>query len=194
MNGKAGRSAVEPPDVFHRRLSAGIEDGSIAFTNKGDVNLVAQIYERAFLAELSSAVKLHYNNLGWGCEEARILAATLIYAHERDALRHLRFLSLRNNSIGDLGCAALTEVLLTGVAPNLQYGFVSFGWNDFKQCANFIGMLQGNSVSRSAKAALRKACKSKSIMAPKAAFAVTSYPLPTLILRAGPISSVLRTN
>ena len=46
-------------------LKKGDNDGSIKFTNKSDVDVVAQIYERAFLDEMTTATTLYYLAWAW---------------------------------------------------------------------------------------------------------------------------------
>ena len=110
-NGKANRSPPIAPDTFRTMLTSGVEDGRIKFTNKGDVDLVAGIYERAFLDEMAGAKKLFYPGLGWGDEEIKTLATALIYAHDKQVLGSLEQLNLGYNRIGDAGVAALAEAL-----------------------------------------------------------------------------------
>ena len=81
-------------------LTSGVEDGKIKFTNKGDVDLVAGIYERAFLDEMAGAKTLYYMQFGWGDEEIKTLATALIYAHDKQVLGSLTELNLEDNWLG----------------------------------------------------------------------------------------------
>ena len=87
--GKADRSPPIAPDAFRDMLTSGVADGSIKFTNSGDVEVVAGIYERAFLDEMSSATTLNYTNLGWGDEQIKTLSAALAFAHAKGGLAQL---------------------------------------------------------------------------------------------------------
>jgi hypothetical protein len=70
-------------------LRSGVGDESIKFTNKGDVDVVAAIYKRAFLDEMTAATKLYYPELGWGSAHMATLAAALTYAHASGSLAQL---------------------------------------------------------------------------------------------------------
>ena len=89
MNGKADRSPPIAPDAFRDMLTSGVANGTIKFTNSGDVEVVAGIYERAFLDEMSSATVLHYALLGWGDEQIKTLSAALAFAHAKGGLAQL---------------------------------------------------------------------------------------------------------
>ena len=91
------------PDAFLHMLESGVADGTIKFTNKGDVPLVASIYKRAFIDELSTAKALTYSGLGWGDEALATLLQALMFAVAQGALGNLRSLDLSWNQIGDLG-------------------------------------------------------------------------------------------
>ena len=88
-NGKTNRPAPIAPDAFHALLKSGVETGNIKFTNRGDVDVVADIYERAFVEEMSSARALYYPDLGWGDEHIQTLATALTFAHAKGALDKL---------------------------------------------------------------------------------------------------------
>ena len=118
-NGKANRSPPIAPDTFRTMLTSGVEDGRVKFTNKGDVDLVAGIYERAFLDEMAGAKNLYYIRFGWGDEEIKTLATALIYAHEKQVLGSLKVLQLNNNRIGDAGVAALAALAKVGSLKHL---------------------------------------------------------------------------
>ena len=112
--GKANRPAPIAPDTFHTILTAGVADGTIKFTNKGDVDVVAGIYERAFLEEMSAASALYYGSLGWDDEQMKMLSTALTFAHEKGALAQLTSLDLDRNQIGDVGIAALADAVGKG--------------------------------------------------------------------------------
>ena len=88
-NGKTHRPAPIAPDAFYEMLKTGVEKETIKFTNKGDVDVVARIYESAFLDEMKAATALYYPSLGWGDEEIKMLSTALTFAHDKGALDHL---------------------------------------------------------------------------------------------------------
>ena len=100
---KPSRPVPLNPDAFFQMLESGVADGSIKFTNKGDVPLVASIYKRAFIDELSAAQGLTYSGLGWGDEALATLLQALVFAEAQGALGNLKQLDLSLNQIGDLG-------------------------------------------------------------------------------------------
>jgi len=108
------------PEAFHNELKAGVEDGSIKFTNRGDVDLVASIYERAFLDEMTAATVLYYVGFGWGDAEMVTLSSAISYAHTKGALPQLEKLSLNNNQIGDAGVDALAKACAGGALAQLE--------------------------------------------------------------------------
>ena len=110
--GASERPPPIAPSAFRQRLGAGIWDGSIKFTNRGDVDIVSSIYERAFLSEMSKAAGLSYSNLQWTDPHVATLATALAYAHEHGALASLTALHLHSNEIGDDGCVALANAAL----------------------------------------------------------------------------------
>ena len=79
-NGKAARPAPMAPDAFREMLRSGVENGEIKFTNKGDVELVADIYSRAFIDEMSAATKLYYGDLSWTDVHVSTLSSALTAA------------------------------------------------------------------------------------------------------------------
>jgi len=118
-NGKVHRNAPTAPDVFHTRLKDGIDSGTIKFTNKGDVDLVAKIYARAFDEAFAQVKHLWYQDLQWGDEAVLSLTAALSCAHDRGLLKNLQYLFLDYNNIGDKGASALADVLAQGSATEL---------------------------------------------------------------------------
>ena len=119
-HGKSERPPPMAPDAFHAMLKSGVEDESIKFTNKGDVELVATIYRRAFLDEMSAATALHYGQLGWGDEQLVTLSMALTFAHAGGALASVTHLLLQNNEISDKGLEALSGALAKGAMAQLQ--------------------------------------------------------------------------
>ena len=88
--GKSERRPPIAPDAFHQMLRSGVGDESIKFTNKGDVDVVAGIYKRAFLDEMTAATALYYADLDWGNAHMATLAAALTYAHASGSLAQLK--------------------------------------------------------------------------------------------------------
>ena len=72
------------------------------------------------VAHLADAKELDCRKLGWGDEEARLLAAALEDAHAQGALKALETLDLHENKIGDEGLRHLGDALARGVAPALK--------------------------------------------------------------------------
>jgi len=118
-NGKAGRSPPIAPDAFRDQLETGVEDGRIKFTNRGDVDLVAGIYERAFIDEMTAATALYYSSLGWSAAEMVTLSSAISYAHTSGALPQLEKLFLNDNQIGDAGVKSLAESCAGGGMASL---------------------------------------------------------------------------
>ena len=88
--GKSSRPPPMAPDVFHEMLKSGVENETIKFTNKGDVEVVAQIYERAFLDEMSAATVLYYSGLGWSDAQISTLSTALTAAHVGGAMAQVQ--------------------------------------------------------------------------------------------------------
>jgi len=109
-NGKSNRRPPIAPDVFREMLKSGVADETIKFTNKGDVEVVADIYQRAFLDELSAATTLYYVGLGWGDGELVTLSKALIYAHARGALASINSIAMDGNQATDEGKKAMRDV------------------------------------------------------------------------------------
>lgn len=105
----AGRAPPLHPDEFARQLE------SKSFTSKkADLGTVAALYRRAFEKRVGEAVVLTFHSLGWGDEDAKVLAVAL------GGAPLVRQLKLDRNRIGDEGVAALTASLRAGAAPRLE--------------------------------------------------------------------------
>jgi hypothetical protein len=141
--GKARRQPPIAPDAFHRELKAGVEDGSIKFTNRGDVDVVAGIYERAFDDEMTAVTALYYIGLGWGDDEMATLSAAFSYAHAKGALAQLEKLDLNRSQIGDAGVTALAKACAKGALA----------------CLTLLN-LRNNKIGDAGVEALAKACVS----------------------------------
>ena len=143
-NGKTNRPAPMAPDVFRASLKSGVDKGDIKFTNRGDIEVVASIYERAFLDEMMSATALYYTGLGWGDEHMKTLATAFTFAHSKGALPQLKELYLGGNQIGDVGMQAL--------AGAVSKGALASGARIF---------LGGNSVTETGEQVMRDAAKTR---------------------------------
>ena len=108
--GASKRQPPMAPDVFRDTLATGVtHTGTIKFTNRGDVDVVASIYERAFLSEMSKASALAYSGLEWGDSQVATLSTALACAHAHGALGRLTLLDLSSNELGDDGCVAFAS-------------------------------------------------------------------------------------
>jgi len=88
------------PEAFADELSA-----LFFIEGADDREVVQQTYARAFLEVIAAAEELAFNELGWGDKEAETLALAL------SRCRRLRKLTLYGNRIGEVGAAALVQVL-----------------------------------------------------------------------------------
>ena len=77
---------------------------------------VLALYTAAFSARLGEATQLYYSYLGWGDEEALLLAAAL----QTGAAVQLERLFLSSNDIGDAGLGAIIDALAHGASPKLR--------------------------------------------------------------------------
>jgi hypothetical protein len=90
---KANRLPFMSPERVARELREGVEKGTIAFTAKGDVDVVGEMYRRGFvsaiddysynrLTERVSNAVLHYVDLGWTDAEGEVIVEALAYARK----------------------------------------------------------------------------------------------------------------
>ena len=84
---KAGRAPFVSPEVVARELSEGVASGALGFTAGADQDVVSKLYEKGFIKAFETACdmgagKIFYQYLGWGSEEAPVLAEAIKYAHE----------------------------------------------------------------------------------------------------------------
>ena len=126
------RQAPMTPDAFSEVLE------EKHFTSGADRAIVAGIYKETLLGVLGGAVDLRYERLGWGDEEAELLASVLQYATS------VTYIVLINNRIGDRGAKAIAQAIKEGAAPKLRR---------INLDANLIGS--------SGTAALRDACEGR---------------------------------
>ena len=115
---QAGRPPPLPPAEFEKLLAsksfAKPKDEANKAGERSDEEIVAAMYKRAFEALVGAAEELNYIGLGWGDEEAKVLAGAL------GAAKSCWQLSLFDNAIGDAGAAALAASLRAGAAPKLE--------------------------------------------------------------------------
>ena len=84
---KSSRKPFKSPELVARELREGVLDSTIAFTAAADVDVVVGLYQRGFVKAFETfrqtgGDQIYYAGLGWGSEEAPILAEALKYAHE----------------------------------------------------------------------------------------------------------------
>ena len=84
---KAGRAPFVSPEVVARELSEGVASGALGFTAGADQDVVSKLYEKGFIKAFETAcdmgaANIYYWHLGWGSEEAPVLAEAIKYAHE----------------------------------------------------------------------------------------------------------------
>ena len=84
---KAGRAPFVSPEVVARELSEGVASGALGFTAGADQDVVSKLYEKGFVKAFETARDMgadtiYYQGLGWGSEEAPVLAEAIKYAHE----------------------------------------------------------------------------------------------------------------
>ena len=83
----AGRAPFVSPEVVARELSEGVASGALGFTAGADQDVVSKLYEKGFVKAFETAcdmgvINAFYQFLGWGSEEAPVLAEAIKYAHE----------------------------------------------------------------------------------------------------------------
>ena len=83
----AGRAPFVSPEVVARELSEGVASGALGFTAGADQDVVSKLYEKGFIKAFETARDMgartiFYQYLGWGSEEAPVLAEAIKYAHE----------------------------------------------------------------------------------------------------------------
>ena len=111
---KAKRLPFMSPERVARELSEGVETGGIAFTVKGDVDVVSEMYQRGFVSAIddftyNTATKrqqtgtLFCERLGWADAEGKVIVEALAYARKHCSPSYgLRSFSLFDgNRFGD---------------------------------------------------------------------------------------------
>ena len=123
MEMKAKRLPFMSPERVARELSEGVETGAIAFTAKGDVDVVGKMYQRGFVSAIDDftynketervqAGSLFYERLGWTDAEGEVIVEALAYARKHCSPSYgWRIFSLfGGNSFGDATKAAMKAV------------------------------------------------------------------------------------
>lgn len=104
---RAGRAPFVSPEVVARELSEGVASGALGFTAGADQDVVSKLYEKGFVKAFETARDMGagtiwYNHLGWGSEEAPVLAEAIKYAHEHcKAADEVPTLAFNNNKFTD---------------------------------------------------------------------------------------------
>ena len=131
MTCQESRSALLPPDVFEAMLRDGMareasEAGKgFRFTNGKDATAVCiPQYREAFLRLMRIGHGyvgsiLGFDNCGWGDDQARLLAAALMYAHDNEATCRAGHLSLGGNRLTDAALPPLADAIAAGALPHL---------------------------------------------------------------------------
>ena len=117
---KAKRLPFMSPERVARELSEGVETGAIAFTAKGDVDVVGKMYQRGFVSAIddytynsdTERVKtglLFYERLGWADAEGEVIVEALAYARKHCSPSYGKryFRLFEGNSFGDATKAAM---------------------------------------------------------------------------------------
>ena len=117
-------AAQRPPPMTPARVEGLLRSGVKKFTNKADVETVADLYRSYFEGVTSTADQLTFSSLQWGDAEAVALAAVL------PEHIHLNSLDLSRNMVGPVGAAALSSFVtvsasltkIESVCPKFELG------------------------------------------------------------------------
>ena len=117
---KAKRLPFMSPERVARELSEGVETGAIAFTAKGDVDVVGKMYQRGFVSAIDDYTYnattervatgcLFYTDLGWTDAEGEVIVEALAYARKHCSPSYGRrdFNLFHGNSFGEATKAAM---------------------------------------------------------------------------------------
>ena len=107
---RAGRSPMVSPEVFAVKMRKGVRSGAFAFTAGADEEFVIDKYRKGFIAAFEQHTSIqhhgwwiHLSVLGWGAEDAKVLARAVAYAKEHcDPPETIR-LSVWGNNFGEAG-------------------------------------------------------------------------------------------
>ena len=120
-NGNVAREPPTAPLAFASTLEAGVATGAITFAYSGDVGPVADLYGKAFAAEMAAVVTLSYYDTSWGDAQMLRVCEALRAAHAGGGLRKLELLNLGWTRMGDGAAAALAALIEDGAMPNLEW-------------------------------------------------------------------------
>ena len=105
---RAGRSPMVSPEVFAVEMREGVRSGAFAFTAGADEEFVIDKYRKGFIAafEQHTSIQRHggkilLNNLGWGAEDAKVLARAVAYAKEHCEPPETIILDVFGNDFGE---------------------------------------------------------------------------------------------
>lgn len=118
-------SALQPPPLtptaFAEKLRDGVSSERLAFTNGGDIDVVAEIYKRAFTTEFEHMRTLCFCHRKWSDAQGEEFSAALRYAVTVGGLTHVEALELERNRIGDQSIIALVDACQGHVMPRCAY-------------------------------------------------------------------------
>ena len=131
---KAKRLPFMSPERVARELSEGVETGAIAFTAKGDVDVVGKMYQRGFVSAIDDFTYnrntervqdgyLFYTNLGWTNAEGEVIVEALAYARKHCSPSYgKRIFKLGYGNSFDMNLMGLTRNLKTTSKKNCSKG------------------------------------------------------------------------
>lgn len=100
------RPPMVSPDRVSEEMRAKVESGALAFTSNADMEFVIHLYERGFRLAFDSYVCtsgrtfIEQKLLGWGDEEARLIAEALRYVQAKCTPEETLIIDLRGNDWG----------------------------------------------------------------------------------------------
>lgn len=103
---EARRPPMVSPDRVAEEMRAKVGSGDIAFTSNADMDFVIHLYERGFIRAFESYVTtsgrdyIEQKLLGWGDEEARLIAEALRYVQAKCTPEQTLTIDLRGNDWG----------------------------------------------------------------------------------------------
>jgi len=107
---KAGRSPMVSPEVFAVEMREGVRSGAFAFTAGADEEFVIDKYRKGFIAAFEQHTSIQragggiwLYSLGWGAEDAKVLARAVAYAKEHCEPPETIWLKVRDNDFGEAG-------------------------------------------------------------------------------------------
>ena len=112
---KAGRSPMVSPEVFAVEMREGVRSGAFAFTAGADEEFVIDKYRKGFIAAFEQHTSIQragpwyiiLSRLGWGAEDAKVLARAVAYAKEHCKPPETITLEVYDNDFGEAGVELL---------------------------------------------------------------------------------------